>query len=58
MKEELSVEEKAERYDKAIEVAKRNYETIAQMDKDCTFSKEGIVNTFHHMFPELKESGD
>ena len=28
------------------------------MDKDCTFSKEGMVYTFHHMFPELKESED
>ena len=55
---ELSIEEKAHRYDEAIKVAKRNYETIVQMDKDRTFVKEGIVNTFHHMFPELKESED
>ena len=52
----LSVEEKAKRYDEAIKVAKSNYETIVQMDNDCTFAKEGIVNTFHHIFPELKES--
>jgi hypothetical protein len=54
----LSIEEKAQRYDEAIKVAKRNYETIVQMDKDCTFAKEGIVNTFHHMFPELKEESE
>ena len=53
---ELSIEEKARRYDEAIKIAKRNYENIAKMDKDCTFSKEVIVYTFHHIFPELKES--
>ena len=55
---ELSIEEKARRYDEAIKIAKSNYETIVQMDEDCTFAKEGIVNTFHRMFPELKESED
>ena len=55
---ELSIEEKAKRYDEALKVAKGNYETIMQMDNDCTFSKEGIVNTFLRMFPELKESED
>jgi len=55
---ELSTEEKAKRYDEVIKVAKSNYETIVQMDNDCTFAKEGIVNTFHHMFPELKEIED
>ena len=28
------------------------------MDDDCTFAKESIVNTFHHIFPEFKESKD
>ena len=55
---ELSIEEKAKRYDEALKIAKSNYKTIVQMDKDCTFAKEGIVNTFHHIFPELKESED
>jgi len=55
---ELSTEEKARRYDEAIAVAKSNYETIMQMNNDCTFAKEGIVNTFHHIFPELKETID
>ncbi len=55
---ELSIEEKAARYDAAIQVAKDNYDAILQMDKDCTFAKEGIVNAFHHIFPELKESWD
>jgi hypothetical protein len=55
---ELTIEEKAKRYDEAIKVAKGNYETIMQMNNDCTFSKEGIVNTFLRMFPELKESED
>lgn len=55
---ELSIEQKAKRYDEAIKVAESNYETIVQMDNDCTFAKEGIVNTFHHIFPELKESND
>ena len=54
----MTVKEKAKAYDEAIKVAKRNYETIVKMDNDCTFAKEGIVNTFHHMFPELKESED
>ena len=53
---ELSIEEKAARYDEAIEIAKSNYDTIVGMDENCTFAKEGIVNTFHHMFPELKEN--
>lgn len=56
--EELTIEEKAQRYDEAIKVAKSNYGTIVQMDNDCTFAKKGIVNVFHHMFPELKESED
>ena len=55
---ELSIEEKAKRYDKAIKVAKGNYDAIMQFDKDCTFAKEGIINTFHHIFPELKEKED
>lgn len=53
-----TIEEKAKAYDEAIKVAKNNYETIVQMDEDCTFAKEVIVNTFHHIFPELKESED
>ena len=47
--------EKAKAYDEALKVAKSNYETIVQMDNNCTFAKEGIINTFYHMFPELKE---
>ncbi|WP_173431816.1 hypothetical protein [Sharpea azabuensis] len=39
-------------------MAKSNYETIMQIGDDCKFAKEGIVNTFHHMFPELKKSKD
>ena len=55
---ELTIEEKAKRYDEALKVAKKNYEAIVQMEGDCSFAKEGIINTFHHMFPELEESED
>jgi len=55
---ELSVEEKARRFDEALKIAKDNYDAVIQCDKDCTFARDGIINTFHHMFPELKESDD
>ncbi len=44
-----------ELYKTALERARANYDTVIQMDKDCTFAKEGIINTFHSIFPELKE---
>ena len=55
---ELSVEEKAKRFDEALKIAKDNYDAVIQCDKDCTFARDGIINTFHHMFPELKENED
>ena len=55
---ELTIEEKAKRYDEAIEIAKSNYDAIVGMDENCTFARSGIINTFHHIFPELKESED
>ena len=52
---ELTIEEKANRYDEALKVARDNFYVISQVDDEATFAKEGIVNTFYHMFPELKD---
>ena len=52
---ELTIEEKANRYDEALKVARDNFYVISQVDDEATFGKEGIVNTFYHMFPELKD---
>ena len=55
---ELTTEEKAQRYDEALKIAKDNYDMVIQCDKDCSFARDAVVNTFHHMFPELEESED
>ncbi len=53
--EKLTIEEKAQRFDEALKVARDNFYVISQVDDEATFAKEGIVNTFYHMFPELKD---
>ena len=55
---ELSIEEKAQRFDEALRIAKDNFDVIFNADDEATFGKSGIVNTFYHMFPELKENED
>lgn len=53
----MTPEEKARRYDEALEIAKKNYISVQGLYKD---SKIGILNVFKNtletIFPELKES--
>lgn len=56
--EELSIEEKAKRYDEAIEIAKKNYITAQDLCEGSQIYSECFKNTLENIFPELKWSDD
>lgn len=47
-----------QKYKAALEVARANYDTAIQMDKDTRFAKDVIINTLENIFPELETSED
>lgn len=51
----MTVEEKAKRYDEALEIAKKNYVTAQDLGE---VSVEYLKHTLESIFPELKESED
>lgn len=55
-REEL--EEKAKRYDEALEIAKKNYITVQGLCEGSHIGIECFKNTLKSIFPELKESED
>lgn len=48
--------EKARAYDKVLKVAQKNYKAILDMGEDDRLTRDDVINTYHDMFPELKES--
>mgnify|MGYP003290982321 CR=1 FL=1 len=56
--EELSIEEKANRYNEALEIAKKNYITAQDLCEGSTIGVECFKNTLENIFPELKENED
>ena len=55
---ELSIEEKAQRYDEALEKAKKNYITAQDLCEGAKIDVECFKNTLESIFPELAESKD
>lgn len=55
---ELTIEQKAKRYDEALEIAKKNYITAQDLCNASQISLECFKNTLEHIFPEFKESED
>lgn len=55
-REEL--EEKAKRYDEALEIAKKNYITVQGLCEGSHIGIECFKNTLESIFPNLKESED
>ena len=54
----MTVEEKAKRYDEALEIAKKNYVTAQDLCEGSHIGIECFKNTLESIFPELKESED
>jgi len=55
---ELSIEQKAKAYDKAIEIAKKNYDAAQDLCEGSQIGVECFKSTLENIFPELKESED
>lgn len=55
---ELSIEQKAKRYDEALEIAKKNYITAQDLCSDSQIGVECFKNTLENIFPEFKKSED
>lgn len=55
---ELSIEEKARAYDKALEKAKKNYDVAQELCNGSRIGVECFKNTLINIFPELKEDND
>jgi hypothetical protein len=57
---ELSIKEKAKRYDEALKVIKDNLDALDEIAETGakTVNIQTIKNCFYRAFPELKESGD
>lgn len=55
---EPSIKEKANRYNEALEIAKKNYSTAQDLCEGSTIGVECFKNTLEKIFPELKESED
>ena len=51
-------EEKAKRYDEALEIAKKNYVTAQDLCEGSQIGVECFKNTLESIFQELKESED
>lgn len=51
-------QEKAKRYDEALEIAKKNYITAQDLCEGSQIGVECFKNTLENIFPELKESED
>lgn len=54
----MTVEEKAKRYDEALEIAKKNYVTAQDLCEGSHIGIECFKNTLESIFPSLKESED
>lgn len=54
----MTQEEKAKRYDEALEIAKKNYITAQDLCEGSQIGVECFKNTLENIFPELKESED
>lgn len=54
----MTVEEKAKRYDEALEIAKKNYVTAQDLCEGSQIGVECFKNTLENIFPELKEIED
>lgn len=54
----MTIEEKAKRYDEALEIAKKNCVTAQDLCEGSQIGVECFKNTLESIFPELKESRD
>lgn len=54
----MTQKEKAKAYDKALEIAKKNYITAQDLCEGSQIGVECFKNTLESIFPELKESED
>lgn len=54
----MTQEEKAKRYDEALEIAKKNYVTAQDLCEGSQIGVECFKNTLESIFPELEESED
>lgn len=54
----MTVEEKAKRYDEALEIAKKNYITAQDLCEGSKIGVECFKNTLESIFPELKDIED
>lgn len=54
----MTQEEKAKRYDEALEIAKKNYVTVQELCEGSQIGIECFKNTLESIFPELQESED
>ena len=54
----MTIEEKAKRYDEALEIAKKNYVTAQDLCEGSNIGIECFKNTLESIFPNLKESED
>lgn len=54
----MTQEEKAKRYDEALEIAKKKYVTSQDLHEGSQISVECFKNTLESIFPELQESED
>lgn len=54
----MTQEEKAKRYNEALEIAKKNYVTAQDLCEGSQIGVECFKNTLENIFPELKESED
>ena len=55
---ELLMKEKAKAYNKALEIAKKNYDAAQDLCEGSQIGVECFKDTLANIFPELKESGD
>lgn len=55
---DLTIEQKAKRYDEALEIAKKNYITAQDLCNGSQIGVECFKNTLENIFPEFKESED
>ena len=54
----MTVEEKAKLYDRALEIAKKNYDTVQDLSEGYRIDVECFKNILECIFPNLKESKD
>ncbi len=54
----MTIEEKAKAYDKALEIAKKNYDVAQDLCNGSQIGVECFKNTLTNIFPELGESKD